>query len=248
MLELFRSAGCPAEHTFVSTLRGRERRTLYCSIPGRGEKTIVITASGERGSTAQHPAESWADFAMLPLLYRALAGEAHEHSYVFAAYNAALSSDAVAERGLERMRRISPNKIAAVINLTGLGLGSIAVWGAAADPNLRLDLLSVSKAAGQELRYVNLGRVPHLSAASANWLPLNLLKRGDPGRPPLIVIHSYSPEIPARGHADPDAAIRIDRGALAQNFRVVALYLAYLDQTLAIRRDRSNAGEPAEGP
>jgi hypothetical protein len=248
LLELFQAAGCSIDRNFVSSVNRDRRRNLYCRLPGSDPETIVVSArvDPERASSEDAATADWPDLVMLPLLYHALASEPHRHSYVFAALGAAASSEIRPGIELERLPRFGRNQVVARVGLVGLGLGTTAVWSSKADPDLRLDLASVSKSIALPLRYVDLERRGVASGApSSSVVPVFI--NPDPTRDsnaqsPMIVIHSYSAQTaPAgRSRGDTSVADHFDSDAYAQNLRMISIYLAYLDRSLGIRRDRGD--------
>lgn len=244
LIELFRSAGCPEDQISRSRVMSSRKMNLFCALPGQSDQTIVVGAHYDHTGYGIGLSDNWSGLAMLPLLYRALSSAPRVHGFVFTGFGAATQGQLGSESYLRRMRPVRREKIAAMVNLKGLGLGSTAVWSSQADPELRLDLISVSHALGVELRHVDLSRKPKrefrddLSLWPIN-ADANSFRRY---RIPSIVIHSYSREtegLLSHTYRERDTS-RFDRAAYTESLRLVAVYLAYLDQSLAIRRERGD--------
>lgn len=241
LIELFRLAGCPEDQITRSHVMSSRKKNLFCTLPGQGDRTIVVGAHYDHSSSGIGLSDNWSGLAMLPLLYRALASEPRGHAFVFAGFGAATQDQIGSESYLRRMKPFRRGQIAAMVNLKGLGLGSTAVWTSRADPDLLLDLVSVSNTLDLELRHVDLSRQPERNEPDdlSPWpihADANSFRRY---RIPSIVIHSYDRdtarllEQPYREH---DKSL-FDTQAYTESLRLVSVYLAYLDQSLVARSE-----------
>lgn len=244
LVQLFERAGCAADQIELTRVAGSRHKNVSCSLPGRTGHTIVVGAHYDHTGYGIGLSDNWSGLAMLPILYRALASAPREHGFVFLGFAAAAKDQSGSESYLRRMRPFQRAELAAMVNLKGLGLGTTAVWSSLADPDLRLDLVSVSKALGVELRHVDLSRRPRrrLRDERSPW-PIHAdaisFRRY---QIPSILIHSYdrnSARLLAQPYREDDRSL-FDPEAYAESLRLVSVYLAYLDQTLALRRERGN--------
>ena len=244
LIELFRLAGCPDDEITRSSVMTSRDKNLFCRLPGETENTIVVAAHTHHTGYGIGLSDDWSGLAMLPLLYHALRDSPRQHSFVFAGFGAVTQDSLGAESYLRRMQPFRRSQIAAMVNLKGLGLGSTAVWSSLADPDLRLDLVSVSKSLGLELRHVDLSKQTYRRTPEEmyGW-PIHAdASRFRRYRIPSIVIHSYdleSASLLANPQREHDRRL-FDPRAYSDSLRLISVYLAYLDQTLVIRRERGN--------
>ena len=113
----------------------------------------------------------------------------------------------------------------AMVNLAALGLGETAVWVDGAHPNLWLDLASVADSMDAPLR----GLVIHPNP-KVDWVGLGV------GGVPSITLLSYGGRTAEEGGREPvPDDPRFDPERHFEAYRLVAAYLAYLDQSLLAR-------------
>ncbi len=242
LVELFELAGCPKAQLFLARIRGSRNQHIVCALPGASEHSILVGAQTGGTRFGSPASDDWSGLSMLPLLYRALAGTPREHGFLFAGLGDDAGDPLGSESELESMRPIDRAQLAAIVNLRGLGLGSSAVWSSVADPDLRLDLVSVSRSLGLELRHVDLSRAPEQNrrVRRSPWSAQGEARAFRRYQIPSITIHSYDRETARLLTRAPreEKANLFRREAYAETLRLVSVYLGYLDQTLALRRGR----------
>jgi hypothetical protein len=226
LTRLFAEAGCEAS---LETDTG----DLVCRVKGDSDDWIVVGASYDE---PPRPVDShdWPSAALLPSLVRSLRLARHTHSFAFVAYadrrhrRPGYGTPGGARYFLQRLRPDLRRKTIALITLNGFGRGfghaPIGVWLAEADPELRLDLYSVSKSLDLPTRNVQLKKF-HAS---------DLTQIGQ-ATVPSIFLFVADPEIGGLA------------GEYLDSFRFLAVYLGYLDQTLELRRKPTPLEEPLPG-
>jgi Zn-dependent M28 family amino/carboxypeptidase len=232
LVELFRLAGCEALEERRS---GTELPNVLCTLPGSTDRSIVVGAHYDRRRFGESAADNWSGVVLLPNLYRALRVAPREHSFSFVGFAEAERRRNGTGRELppasrNYLRSLAPQelqRIVAMVNLKGLGLGDTAIWAERADPNLALDLRSVANSLGLPLREIDFRN--HIQADMHSFRRYGI---------PTILIHSFDLESgvvlsqPQRDHLE---GIQADR--YFDSYRLVSVYLAYLDLTLAARRE-----------
>ncbi len=231
LLELFRLAGC----TGVEERRpGAELPNLICTLPGASGVTIVVAAHFDRRSYGTSAVDNWSGAALLPTLYRALSVAPRRHTFAFIGFSEVErvrtpKYEELPPASQHFLHSLTPGerrRLVAMVNLKGLGLGTTSVWTARADPNLHLDLYSVSRSLNMPLRQIDFRGYVQADIHSFRRSHI-----------PSILIHSFDPksglllEQPQRDR--PEA---IQGAAYFETYRLVAVYLAYLDRTLERRR------------
>ena len=223
---LFRRAGCRRPDLVTAPVAGDGEPNIVCTLPGRSTRTIVVTAHYERRVESKGIVDNWTGAVMLPSLYYSLSQAVREHSYVFVA-TADPTTDA--KGALSFVRSLAPEalgEIAGVVSLYALGLGPLAAEAPRADPNLWLDLVSVSRAMSLDVR-----NHKFLTEVHDDTRPFR--REGVP----TLMLHSFDAHTAPIATRDPS----LDRGELViageyvESYRLIAFYLAYLDASLTAR-------------
>lgn len=234
--DLFHGVGCDLleERSFT----GSPIPNVVCTLRGETESVIVVGASLDRPQPPRGPLENWSGATLLPALYFALDAEERQHTFEFVAFSSAprrwTSGRALWPRkfyvaGSERFARGRSEDVRAMVNLHALGLGETAAWESRAHDDLWLDLASVARSMDLPLRGSN----------PADPFPTH----ADPFQVegvPSITIHSYGGSPASRTAVDSHDLGPIDPDRYVRTFRLVAAYLAYLDQSLAAREPRED--------
>lgn len=223
LIDLFAQAGC-------TNVERRWRRAsdlphVACILKGRTDRKILVSANFDE-PIGRGYRDNWTGAAMLPSLYRSLRVEPREHTYEFVGFAdegvGSVGSPAASARMVVRLPADERSAIVALVSLQGLGLDLPAVWDKQADPNLNTDLYSVSRSLELPVRRVDF--LHHHKDVFTLDQPIRLPRTLDI---PSILI----------GVADTQAGEYLD------SFRLVAVYLSYLDQTLALRKRLLEEGE-----
>ncbi|HVN39779.1 MAG TPA: M28 family peptidase [Myxococcota bacterium] len=233
--QLFQQAGCGSEYLQVVYNGGTPYPNVICTLPGRSHYAIVVGANVDKPDDGNGVIDNWTGAAMLAHLYRSLAASPRDHSFVFVGFGHVLLNEQGARGYLRRLGGERRDRIRAMVDLKGLGLGATSVWSTQADPNLRMDLVSVAKAVGLPLQSVRF--FTNVNTDSEVFLSYGI---------PAITITSFGMEN-ARMLAEPyldKSTSKIDFASYYDTTRLVSLYLAYLDETLRIREERAAKAEP----
>jgi hypothetical protein len=232
VVELFKQAGCGTEFLDVTHYGGTPYPNVICTLPGRTRATIVVAANSDKPDDGNGVIDNWTGVSLLPHLYRSLAVAPREHSFLFIAFGQVAFHEAGSRGYLRRIGEERRDYIRAMVNLKGLGLGPTSFWSTQADRNLRQDLFAVAKALGLPLESTRFFK--NVNVDSAAFLFWGI---------PAITVHSFDKEsarLLAQPYRDRDVS-QIDFGAYYDTARLISLYLAYLDETLRIREQRSAA-------
>ena len=243
----FRGVGCE-ELAFRPVLRA-PHPNLVCILPGESSQRIVVGANYDRPSGSRGFVENWSGSVMLPALYWAISSERRHHTFEFVGFSNATRRRVLAatetwnlgsRHFLRSQTREEVAKIRAMVNLIALGLGETSAWGDQGDPELFVDLGSVAAAMSLPLRVRNFRPFFYADA-------LQFQMNGVPS----ITIHSYD-QVSYYLVSDPtrdNSPDRIDPDAYLASYRLVAAYLAYLDQSLVARATKQlrASGAAAQG-
>jgi hypothetical protein len=208
LVDLFFQAGCVGDQLTQTRAKGGRYPDVVCRLPGRDPDAIVVAAYVD---PSERRGEDWSGAALLPQLYRALSVQKREHSYVFVGFGQ--NSRRGMRTDAERLAESDQDRVRALVDLQRLRLGpsSSSLLFSSADANLRQDLGAVGVALG----------VPRDS--------LRFVQVPDPRRHDVPMIALASPK------DDDDAASVDPREAYRGTGRMIAIFLAYLDDTLRLR-------------
>lgn len=221
LVSMFREVGCPQVE--VREVDGSDLSSISCHLQGATNRRLVVAATYDE-PLRKAAGDDWPSAAMLPSLYRALRVEPREHSFDFVAFvdgknkRPGHGTPGGVRFYLDQLPTEERRQTIGLISLNGFGAGfghgPIGVWTAQADPDLALDLRSVSKALELRTRQVQLKKYPAMNMR-----------------------HLFEDAVPSiyLFIADPISGDFV--GEYLDSYRVVSFYLAYVDQTLTVRRE-----------
>ncbi len=228
LLELFHAEGCRGEHVVVRP------DSLRCTLYGESDSVVVVAANFDAPVRGDGLVDNWTGVALLPALYGALKTEPRKHTYVFAAFSGTTRGQKGARRFLREIGDENVARVHAMVNLKGLGLDTPAVWRSEADPELRLDLVSVSRATGVPLRAIDF--TTNVATDAKAFQNRHI---------PTVTIHSFDRESTRiLENRTLDRLEIIDMDAYHATARMLSFYLAYLDRTISLRISRRQGDAP----
>jgi len=229
IVEMFEQAGCKGEHLHLQNVNGSRDPNVVCTLPGSSGRRIVVAAHHTRAGEGKGIADDWTGAALLPALYASLASSPRHHRYEFIAFTMAPTFGDASYLYLRDDAALR-DSIAAMVWLDFMGVGEIKAWGTRTDPNLWEDLSAAGNAIGVEVGSANLLGVSgiHDHSRAFRWFDI-----------PTAYVHTLDREsqrvISESGRLDLDPS-RLDLPAYRRAYRVLAVYLGYIDKTLAVRR------------
>src|SRR5262249_19343211 len=133
---LFDQAGCRGPNLTEQTINAKVPPNLICSLPGQTADVIVVGAHFDHVEVGDGVVDNWSGAALLPSLFRSLAGDPRTHTLVFIGFTEE-------EQGLRgslyyvaHIKREDRSRIKTMINMDSLGLEHTEVWASHADPLL----------------------------------------------------------------------------------------------------------------
>jgi hypothetical protein len=222
---MFADAGCEGTLS-EQPVRFSQAPNVICVLPGRSDRVIIVGAHFDRVRDSDGVADNWSGAALLPSLYEALKVEPRRHSYVFIGFTDE-------EKGLVgsrfHARKLTREQVAAtdaMVNLDTLGLAPTGVWTHRSDDRLILALVTVANHFKLPLNGVNFERVG--STDSESFASRKI---------PRITIHSLTQKSEDEGilHTRKDKLSVVNLDYYYDTYRVVTVYLAYLDSFLGDR-------------
>ncbi|HUO29520.1 MAG TPA: M28 family peptidase [Bryobacteraceae bacterium] len=224
--KLFGDAGCPAEWIAEQPVKHLKIPNVMCTWPGSTGARILVSAHTDHVETGDGTVDDWSGAAMLADLIESLRSVPRRHTFVFIGFSGE-------EQGLVGsafyVKQLTPEQrstIAAEVNLECLGLSHTEVWSGHADRQLANLAAVIAAAAKLPVHGVNLEEVYQDDAVS-------FAER----RIPTIPFHSLTQETLAVLHSPHDTIHAIHPDYYYESYRLLAYYLAFIDQRLDAKPD-----------
>ena len=215
---LFDQAGCKISLERVD----RHSSNVICSLPGKTSATVVVGAHYDFAGEGQGIIDDWSGAAVLVSLFQTLKAERLEHSYQFVAFAAGEKGLAGSSHYVKDLSAEQRSGIRAFINLECLGLTMPKIWVHRSTPMLVQRWAETATAAHIPISGVNVEEL-----ADDDTHPF--LLRGIP----VISVHSVTQRTFNILHSKRDTIEAIHPDDYYDTYRVLALYLTYLDGELA---------------
>jgi Iap family predicted aminopeptidase len=222
LTRMFADAGCDG-HLSEQRVRFSQAPNVICILPGSSDRVIIVGAHFDRVRNSDGVADNWSGAALLPSLYEALKVEPRRHSYAFIGFTDEEKGLVGSRFHASKMTRAQVAATDAMVNLDTLGLAPAGVWTHRSDDRLVLALLTVTSHFKLPLNGVNFERVG--SSDSEAFASRKI---------PRITIHSLTQQSENEGilHTRKDKLSVVNLDFYYDTYRVVAVYLAYLDSYL----------------
>lgn len=218
---LFEEAGCKGEALSEPAVKGSSQPNVVCRLAGEADSVIVVGAHFDKVAAGEGVVDNWSGASLLPSLFESLNGEARRHTLVFIGFTDEEKGMVGSEAYAKRLTPEERGKIRAMVNLDSLGLSPTKVWLSRADRGLAEALNQVAYTLKLPLAYVNVEQVG--SADSESFAKRKI---------PSLTIHSVTQETFPILHSSKDQLSAIHMDDYYATYKLVAVYLAYLDQTL----------------
>ncbi len=230
--QLFEGAGCTGEALKEAAVKGSKSPNLICTLQGESDSVIVVGAHFDKVAAGEGVVDNWSGASLLPSLFESLNGEPRRHTFVFIGFTDEEKGLVGSEAYAKRLTPEERGKIRAMVNMDSLGLSPTKVWLSRADKDLAEALNQVAYTMQLPLAYVNVEQVGSSDSES-------FAKR----KIPSLTIHSVTQETFPILHSSKDqlSAIRMDD--YYATYRLIAVYLAYLDQTLPAGKEEAPAAQ-----
>jgi len=219
-----KESGCEKGNLSEQTARVGLPPNVICVLPGESDAVIVVGAHTDHVSRAgDGVVDNWTGASLLPSLLFSLAGEKRRHTFVFIGFTSEEKGMVGSEYYVEHMMPDQRTRVQAMVNLDSLGLTPTKVWTSHSDKVLLDALASVARA-------------EKLPATSANVDDLGSTDSESFAREriPRITLHSVTQETIHILHSSDDRLTAIKMDDFWDSYRLIAQYLAYLDEVLPL--------------
>ena len=218
---IFGEAGCPADQVEEEVVRHKDPPNVICSLPGSTNSVIIVGAHFDHADEGMGAVDDWSGASLLPSLYQALRASPRKHAFVFVAFTDEEKGLLGSNFYVGHVTKEQLSQVKAVVNLECLGLTSTKVWASIANPELFTDLLKVAGSMNVTLNGVNVEKVGNDDTQAFRDKKV-----------PVITIHSVTQETLPVLHSRRDKLAAINVDYLYESYRLVSVYLAYIDQAL----------------
>lgn len=181
---------------------------------------IIVGAHFDHADEGMGAADDWSGASLLPSLYQALRDRPRKHTFVFIGFTDEEKGLVGSNLYVKHLTEEQRSAVKAVVNLECLGLTPTKVWASVANPKLLNDLRTVATSINVKLNGVNVERVGNDDTQAFRDRKV-----------PVITLHSVTQETWSLLHSRRDNLAAINLDYLYESYRVVGVYLAYIDQT-----------------
>jgi len=223
--QLFAEAGCDDRHISEQPVKGSKLPNVICFLPGSSDKVIIVGAHFDRASEGDGVVDNWSGASLLPSLYEAIKIEPRKHTFIFIGFTDEEPGEVGSRFYVQQMKKEEVAATDAMVNMDTLGLTSSEVWPSHSDKRLTGALFYIAKQLNLPLTGVDIEQVGSSDAEQFAERKI-----------PRITIHSITQETwNARIlHTSKDKISAVRLGDYYQTYRLLAAYLAFLDQIAGV--------------
>jgi hypothetical protein len=122
----YTKAGISASQTVEQSVSGSLQKMMMCTIVGRGDSVILVSAGLARPNNDDAASVAWASLAMLPLLAESLNGVSTESSILFIAFPSDKHHHSGPAQYVQQLSEVQRKKIKGAVEISGVGRGRTA--------------------------------------------------------------------------------------------------------------------------
>jgi len=223
----FAESGCGDGNLSEQALERKLAPNVICILPGntpggKTERIIVVGAHTDHvDDYGDGVVDNWSGASLLPSLLYSLSAQPRRHTFIFVGFSAEEKGLVGSEYFAGHITADERARIDGMVNLDSLGLGPTEVWATHADRVLLDPLAAVaaeSKLPVSAMNVDNLG-----TADSESFARYHI---------PRVTLHSLTSDTWAILHSPRDKLAAIKMDDYYDSYRLIAEYLAYLDDAL----------------
>jgi Peptidase family M28 len=217
--KMFRAVGCQPAEQPVKHLR---QPNIICILPGTSDSVILVGAHFDHADEGDGIIDDWSGAALLPSLYQTLAGASRSHTLVFVGFAGEEQGMVGSEFYAKQLTPEQRKNTVAMVNLECLGVSPTKIWMSHSERSLVNLLWGVAQFLQLPLSAVDVDKVGTTDSESFAHYKI-----------PRITIHSITQETWPLLHSKGDNIKAIQSNLYYDSYRLIAAYLAVLDQKLA---------------
>ena len=218
----FAEEGCKDSNLTEQSLDQKLPPNVICVVSGETDSVILVGAHTDHVTDfGEGVVDNWTSAALLPALLYSLSEKPRHHTFIYIGFSAEEKDMLGSVYYAQHLTPEQRGHIAAMINMDSLGLGPTKVWASHADSTLLQDLDSVAADLHLPVDVVNVDEVG--TSDSESFVPYGI---------PRITLHSVAQATLRILHSSDDRLSAIRMGDYYDSYRLIAAYLAYLDDHL----------------
>ena len=218
----FAEAGCTRANLSEQALEGKLPPNVICVLPGETQEVMLVGAHTDKvGGWGDGVVDNWTGAVLLPALVYSLTAQPRHHTLIFVGFSGEEKGLVGSRYYVDQLTSGQRGRVEAMVNFDSLGLGPTEVWASHADKAL-LDALA-SVAASSKLPVTTMD-VDNLGTADSEPFARY--------RIPRITLHSVTEQSWPILHSPRDRMAAIKMNDYYDSYRLIAQYLAYLDDAL----------------
>jgi peptidase M28-like protein len=218
----FAESGCKDANLSEQAVDRKLPPNVICVLPGETQEVIVVGAHTDKVENfGDGVVDNWTGAVLLPALLYSLSAQPRHHTLIFIGFSGEEKGLVGSRYYADRLTSEQRARIEGMVNFDSLGLGPTEVWVSHADKVL-LDALA-SVAAASKIRVTAMNVPEGASADSESFARYQI---------PRITLHSVTQQTWSILHSPSDKLAAIKMNDYYDSYRLIAEYLAYLDEAL----------------
>ena len=218
----FAESGCKEANLSEEALDRKLPPNVICVLPGETQQVIVVGAHTDKvDSFGDGVVDNWTGAALLPSLLYSLSARPRHHTLIFVGFSGEEKGLVGSQYYVDHLTNEQRAHIEGVVNFDSLGLGPTEVWASHADKALLDALGRVAYASKLQVTAMN---VPEGATADSESFARY--------RIPRITLHSVTQKTWPILHSPFDKMAAIKMNDYYDSYKLIAEYLAYLDDSL----------------
>ena len=218
----FADSGCKDSNLSEQALDRKLPPNVICVLPGETQEVIVVGAHTDKvDSYGDGVVDNWTGAVLLPSVLYSLSAQPRHHTLIFIGFSSEEKGLVGSRFYVDHLTSEQRTHIEAMVNFDSLGLGPTEVWASHADRVLLNALAAVAFASKLPVTEMNVDNVG--TADSESFARYQI---------PRITLHSVTQQTWSILHSPFDKLAAIKMNDYYDTYKLIAEYLAYLDDTL----------------
>jgi Peptidase family M28 len=218
--QMFQEDGCRPPRLEEQRVEQEKLPNLTCTLAGASNSMIIVGAHFDHVKIGQGVVDNWSGASLLPTLYASLQHVTRKHTFVFIGFTDEEGGLVGSRFYAGHLTAEQQARIRAMINLDSLGLASTKIFLTHSDRELFEKLERLAHLMKLPVEVVN---VPGADEDSEAFRRRKI---------PTLMVHSVTPPTWPILHTARDTLAAVDMTAYYGTYRLIAAYLADLDQKL----------------
>ena len=218
---LFEDAGCAGERLTEQPVKHVRAPNIICVLRGETDSAIIVGGHFDFVDRGKGILDNWSGASLLPSFYESLRKLPRRHTFLFIGFAAEEEGLIGSKYYVHAMTKEQAERTSAMVNLDSVGSSSTKIELDRGDKRLANSLAAMASTFKLPLNVVNVHKVGRSDSDSFEDRKI-----------PTINIHSVTNETFPILHTSRDTLAVMHLSEYYDTYRLVAAYLAYLDQLL----------------